>query len=155
MAEPEEENTAPAPGEIPWEPITKEEICRSLKAAKGTTAPGEDGIPTLVWKHLWEYLQTAITHIFAKSVELGYYPKRWKQARIVVLRKPGKPDYTVLGAYHPISLLNTLGKVLEAVMARRLLFWAETYKLLPEMQFGGRPGHNMEQALLVLANAVD
>jgi ribonuclease HI len=155
MAEAEEENIAPAPVEIPWEPITKEEIYRSLKGAKGTTAPGEDEIPTLVWKHLWKYLQTAITHIFAKSVELAYYPKRWKQARIVVLRKPGKPDYTVPGAYRPISLLNTLGKVLEAVMARRLSFWAETYKLLPETQFGGRPGRNTEQALLVLANAVD
>lgn len=154
-AEPEEEDIAPAPVEIPWEPITKEEIHRSLKAAKGTTAPGEDEIPTLVWKHLWKYLQSAITHIFRKSVELGYYPKRWKQARIVVLRKPGKPDYTVPGAYRPISLLNTLGKILEAVMARRLSFWAETYKLLPETQFGGRPGRNTEQALLVLANAVD
>lgn len=155
MAEPEEEDIAPAPVEIPWEPITKEEIHRSLKAAKGTTAPGEDDIPTLVWKHLWKYLQSAITHIFRKSVELGYYPKRWKQARIVVLRKPGKPDYTVPGAYRPISLLNTLGKILEAVMARRLSFWAETYKLLPETQFGGRPGRYTEQALLVLANAVD
>ncbi|KAK9594981.1 hypothetical protein V6Z93_010714 [Aspergillus fumigatus] len=155
MAEPEEGNIAPAPAEILWEPITKEEIYRSLKAAKGTTAPGEDGIPTLVWKHLWKYLQTAITHIFAKSVELAYYPRRWKQARIVVLRKPGKPDYTVPGAYRPISLLNTLGKVLEAVMAQRLSFWAETYKLLPETQFRGRPGRNTEEALLVLTNAVD
>ncbi|KAJ8200122.1 hypothetical protein LV164_008811, partial [Aspergillus fumigatus] len=32
-AEPEEEDIAPAPVEIPWEPITKEEIHRSLKAA--------------------------------------------------------------------------------------------------------------------------
>lgn len=52
MAEPEEEDIAPAPVEIPWELITKEEIHRSLKAAKGTTAPREDEIPTLVWKHL-------------------------------------------------------------------------------------------------------
>jgi hypothetical protein len=74
---------------------------------------------------------------------------------IVVLRKPGKPDYTVPGAYRPISLLNTLGKILEAVMARRLLFWAEKHKLLPDTQFGGRPGRNTEQALLILANEVN
>ncbi|KAF4228839.1 hypothetical protein CNMCM8980_000121 [Aspergillus fumigatiaffinis] len=143
------------PGEIRWEPITELEIYRSIKAAKGTTAPGEDGIPTLVWKKLWTYLRTTITHIFTKSVELGYYPSQWKRARIVVLRKPGKPDYTAPGAYRPISLLNTLGKILEAVMAKRLLYWAESYRLLPETQFGGRPGRNTEQALLVLANAVD
>jgi hypothetical protein len=40
-------------------------------------------------------------------------------------------------------------------MAKQLLYWAESYRLLPETQFGGRPGRNTEQALLVLANAVD
>jgi hypothetical protein len=38
--------------EIRWEPVTAQEIHRALTAAKGTTAPGEDGIPTLVWKQL-------------------------------------------------------------------------------------------------------
>ena len=88
-------------------------------------------------------------------MDLGYYPNQWKQAWIVVLRNPGKSDYSAPGAYRPISLLNTLGKLLEAVMARRLLYWAEKYGLLPDMQFGGRLGRNTEQALLVLANSVD
>ncbi|KAL3251837.1 hypothetical protein ABHI18_010427 [Aspergillus niger] len=122
---------------------------------KGTTAPGRDGIPTLVWKHLWTSLKEIITTIFTRSVDLGYYPREWKQARIIVLRKPAKPNYTVPGAYRPISLLNTLGKLLEAVMARRLSYWAEQHKLLPDTQFEGRPGRNAEEALLVLANAVD
>ena len=59
------------------------------------------------------------------------------------------------GAYRPISLLNTLGKVLEAVMARRLSYLAEKHGLLPNSQFGGRPGRTTEQALLVLSNAID
>jgi hypothetical protein len=96
-----------------------------------------------------------VTKIFTASINLGYYPRKWKTATIVVLRKPGKPDYSVPGAYRPISLLNTLGKLLEAVMARRLSYYAETYELLPETQFGGRPGRTTEQALLVLANAID
>ena len=57
--------------------------------------------------------------------------------------------------YQPISLLNTLGKVLEAVVAKRLSFYTETYNLLPNTQFSGRPGRNTEQALLVLSNAID
>lgn len=62
--------------------------------------------------------------------ELGYHPMQWKQAIIIILRKPNKPDYSIPGAYRPISLLNTLGKLLEAVMARRLSYYAETYSLL-------------------------
>jgi hypothetical protein len=140
---------------LPSEPITEQEIYRSLIVARGTTAPIRDGIPTLVRKHLWIYLKEFIKTIFTRLVDLGYYPNQWKQAWIVVLRNPGKSDYSAPGAYRPISLLNTLGKLLEAVMARRLLYWAEKYGLLPDMQFGGRLGRNTEQALLVLANSVD
>ncbi len=72
----------------------------------------------------------------------------------MVLRKPGKPDYTTPNAYRPISLLNTLGKLLESVMARRLTYYAERYNLLPDTQFGRRPGRTTEQALLILTEAI-
>ena len=155
MAPAEDETLTNAPSELSWEPISEVEVYRSLKAAKSSTAPGEDGLPTLVWKRLWAYIGNTITRIFTASIDLGYHPQRWRSARIVVLRKPGKPDYSLPGAYRPISLLNTLGKLLEAVMARRLSFFAEKYGLLPDTQFGGRPGRTTEQALLVLANAID
>jgi ribonuclease HI len=155
MDQPHEDPSAQAPLELPWPPITELEIQRSLKAAKSSTAPGEDGLPTLVWKHLWKYMGKLITRIFTASIELGHHPKRWRGAKIVVLRKPGKPDYSIPGAYRPISLLNTLGKLLEAVMARRLSHLTEKHGLLPDTQFGGRPGRTTEQALLVLSNAID
>lgn len=155
MDEPRGDPPASAPVELPWQPITELEIERSLKAAKGSTAPGEDDLPTLVWKQLWKYLKHFITEIFTVSINLGHHPQRWRRAKIVVLRKPGKPDYTVPEAYRPISLLNTLGKLLEAVIARRLSYLAEKHGLLPDSQFGGRPGRTTEQALLVFANAID
>jgi hypothetical protein len=108
-----------------------------------------------VWKRLWPYIGKIVTYIFTTSIELSYYPRQWKRALIVVLQKPGKPDYSIPSAYRPISLLNTLGKLLEAVMAKRLSYYAETYGLLPDTQFGGRPGQTTEQALLVLTNAID
>ena len=74
MAEPNEETPTPQREEIPWEPVTELEIKKALKAAKGTTAPGEDGIPTLVWKRLWKYVGKVITHIFTASIKLGHYP---------------------------------------------------------------------------------
>jgi hypothetical protein len=36
------------PLQIPWNPITENEIQRSLERAKGASAPGEDGLPILV-----------------------------------------------------------------------------------------------------------
>jgi hypothetical protein len=155
MDEPYGDSPTSAPLELTWQPITELEIERSLQAAKGSTAPGEDGLPTLVWKQLWKYLKHFIAEIFTASINLGYHPQRWRRAKIVVLRKPVKPDYAVPGAYRPISLLNTLGKLLEAVIAPRLSYLAEKHGLLPDTQFGGRPGRTTEQALLVLSNAID
>jgi hypothetical protein len=125
------------------------------QSSKKLHSTGEDSLPTLVWKHLWKFLKQVITKIFTASVKLGHHPRRWRGAKIVVLRKPGKPDYSIPGAYRPISLLNTLGKLLEAAMARRLSYLAEKHGLLPDSQFGGRPGKTTEQALLVLSSAID
>jgi hypothetical protein len=84
--------------ELPWQPITALEIQRALNTAKGTTAPGEDALPMLVWKQLWSHLKDIITGIFTTSLNLSHHPKQWRSAKIVVLRKPAKPDYSIPGA---------------------------------------------------------
>lgn len=143
------------PAEVQWGPITAAEIEKVVRRAKKGTAPGEDEFPTLVWQQLWPYVSGMVLKIFTVSLDLGCYPQRWKSAKSVVLRKTGKADYTSPGAYRPISLMNTLGKILEGVIARRLSYYVETHQLLPDTQFGGRPGRDTEQALLVLANSID
>src|SRR5687768_1227905 len=70
--------------------------------------------------------------------------------KIVPLKKPGKEDYTIAMAWRPISLLSTLGKVLEAVIAERISYAAETFGLLPTNHFGARKRRSAEQALVLL-----
>ena len=41
-----------------------------------------------------------------------------------------------LGGYRPIALLPTVGKVLEAVVARRVIEAAKAYSLLLDKQIG-------------------
>jgi hypothetical protein len=43
-------------------------------------------------------------------------------------------------------LLETISKGLEAVVARRLSYLAETYRLLPENHFGGRPQRSSDSS---------
>ena len=67
---------------------------------------------------------------------------------------PGKPDYTIGKAYRPIALENTLGKVLESVMADIISYLTETHELLSAQQFGGRPGRSAEDAMMNLSESV-
>lgn len=134
--------------------LSMDEIEEAVARVKPWKAPGVDGLPNIVWKETSPVLKDWIYVIFQDSIRLGVMPTAWKTARILPLRKPNKPDYTVPKAYRPISLLSTLGKISELVVARRLSYWAETYNLLPTGQFGARPRRSCEQALILLTEKI-
>ncbi|KAL9561263.1 hypothetical protein ACKAV7_014618 [Fusarium commune] len=93
----EDEERRPAQREITMPELTLEEVEEKVMAAKAWKAPGEDGLPAMVWKQLWP-----------------------RSAKIIPLKKPGKDDYKVAKSWRPISLLSTLGKMLEAVIVDRI-----------------------------------
>jgi len=47
-----------------------------------------------------------------------------------ILYKEGKADYLFLGSYRPITLENTLSKILERVIADYIVDTAKEYALL-------------------------
>src|SRR3979490_1348971 len=85
---------------------------------------------------------------------LGHYPQRFKEARPITLRKPQKPKYSDPGAWRPIALLSTIGKVIESLIAKRLGRVAEENHLLPDTQMGARAGRSTEIALELLTRQV-
>ncbi|KAK0368981.1 hypothetical protein CLIM01_13661 [Colletotrichum limetticola] len=80
----------------------------------------------------------------------GLLPRQWRHANIIPLKKPNKSDYGIAKAWRPISLLSTLGKVLESVLAERISHAVETFGLLPTSHFGARKQRSAEQALVLL-----
>ena len=61
---------------------------------------------------------------------IGYYLRLRKAIIMVVLRKEGKANYSLLGSYWPIALENTLSKILKRVIVERMADTAEKYALL-------------------------
>lgn len=111
-------------------------------------APGPDQIPNKVIKVIISEISNNPVHIFNNSLSIGYYPSHLKESIIVILRRQGSArDYTNLKSYRPISLLNTLGKIMEAVLAARISYMATTHHLLLETHFGGWRGSFIETAI--------
>jgi len=110
-------------------------------------AAGPDGIPPHVLHLAMRWIGSSLQTLFTACIQLGYHPTAFRKATTIMLPKPGKDDYTNPSSYRPIALLNTLGKLLEAIVAQRMRDLAEVHKLLPDTQYGARPGRSTEAAL--------
>jgi hypothetical protein len=140
--------------EVDMPNITLDEVEQKVMAAKAWKAPGDDGLPAMVWKQPWPVAQDRVLPLFRTSLIDGVLPDQWRCAKIIQLKKPGKGDYAIAKPWRPISLLSTLGKILEAVVADRISYAVETFGLLPTNHFGARKRRSAEQALLLFQEQV-
>ncbi len=75
-------------------------------------------------------------------------------AKIISLKKPGKPDYTDPNAFRPISLFSTLSKAIEAVMAGKISYLVEKHGLLPLNHYGALKRRCTIDALLTVQEKI-
>ena len=137
----------PPDGEKPrWE-VTQEEVAQVIQSLPNKKAPGATGVPNSFLKAMGPQLVAALTLVTQACLDWEYYPQAFKTARTVALWKPGKGDYQMPSSWRPIALLETLGKVVEAVIAARIRDFAESMGLLPEAQMRARRGRSTETAV--------
>lgn len=118
-------------------------------------APGPDRINFKCIQQAYSAVPHHFNAFYKATMTAGYHPHIWREATIVIIKKPNKPDHSIPKAYRPVSLLNCLGKVLEKIMATRLAYLAERYGLLHQWQIGGRPKRSAVDACMLVASIVD
>lgn len=101
-------------------------------------APGPDGVTESLIQTLEKLTPGFLTPIVRGCIEIGYHPREWRKAWGVPIPKQGKKDYRQAKAYRTISLLNTMGKIVEKVASEALTDHLEAGYYLSEGQFGGR-----------------
>jgi len=117
------------------------EIKNQIKKLPTDKAPGPDEIPNKILKNLPKKTIVQLNYIINAIFQNSYFPTTFKQAKIIPIPKPGKNKTDPL-SYRPISLLNTLGKLTEKLIHTRLLKIIDRHQLIPDEQFGFRPGHS-------------
>ena len=134
------------------QPITQEELIEAIKDL-GDTAPGPDTIHNMMIKNLPPITLQHLLKVFNWFWEAGTLPQQWKQALIVPIPKPVKESLTP-GSYSPISLTNTLSKIYEKIINRRLTWWLEDHGKLTNRQFAFRKDRTTLDPLTILTTDI-
>ncbi len=89
-----------------------------LHKLNANKAFGPDGISPKLLKEGASELAPSLTKLFNRSLQDGKFPKLWKRANVIPLHK--KQARSILTNYRPVSLLSTVGKVMEKLVFKRL-----------------------------------
>ncbi|MCP3666239.1 MAG: hypothetical protein GY696_27695 [Gammaproteobacteria bacterium] len=109
-----------------------DELHRTIMELKHK-APGEDGLLNAFLKNGGPILTKWLAYLYRSCLRLGYYPKAWKLAKVIMIGKPGKDRHDCKG-YRPISLLAAVARLLEKLWARWFLDFMENHGILPMHQ---------------------
>jgi len=135
-------------------PLTTDEIATALSNCSPTSAPGPDGIPYSTWKQVNKINSSILLQRLSPLVLLGYHPASLKSSNGVVLNKPGKCSYESPSSFRIIVLIRTFSKILERIIAARLLTAARLRRLLHPNQCGSLPGLTTYNACPTLTNDI-
>ena len=96
--------------------IIIQELLKAIKSS-GKSVDNFNFHPTM-FQHLGDSALSLILRIF--NICLKSHTWIWEGAEVIFLRKDGKDNYSKPGSYRPICITSYIGKLFEAIIARRI-----------------------------------
>ena len=127
-------------------PVKVETVIDTILSLKNKNAYGADGISSRFLRDSLPVLAFYITVIMNTSIVTGIFPEQWKYALVSPLFKQGDPGDPC--NFRPISLLATLSKVIEKIVANQLNDFISANSLFSNTQHGFRRFLSTETALI-------
>ncbi|KAF7337390.1 RNA-directed DNA polymerase from transposon X-element [Mycena sanguinolenta] len=138
--------TDPAPDTVYpeplWEytPISEAQLHQAIGKMKPWKATRSGTFPNCVYKFCAGLLVPRLCKIYRALDVYQHEPEDWRRTETIVARKPGKPDYSVVGAHRPLILSHGHARLRNAAKTIQVATNAEKYNMLPANHYGGRPG---------------
>src|ERR1700728_1807247 len=95
-----------------------------------------------------------ILYIYRAVFELNIYHPSWLEILTLVLCKMGKTNYSLAKSHQPIGLIDTMPKALSALVCKHVSYLMEKHNILPAAEFGGRPGRNTMDTMLLVVDRI-
>lgn len=133
--------------------LTSADIGEAIRGRRGKKSAGPDGIPGILLRKADSCVWYTLAVIFNHCFNIGYFPMAWRRALVVPIPKNGCGSGGVED-YRPISLLSSLGKLMEHFILRKIRHKMDDLGVLRDCQFGFRRGHSTTHALMVLTDYI-
>ena len=122
-----------------WNWFSKKEFIIAITKCNNSSISGPD---KLSWSHLKHILKDRtclqnLVNIANSCFDLGFWPSHFKILTIIVILKPNKISYDSSKVFRPIVFLNTLSKLIEKVIGKRLQFYVMSNNFIHQSQLSG------------------
>ena len=107
-----------------------------------------DMLPTRLFKLCAPELAPFLSLLFTRSFADGAVPQSYKAAYMTPLLKKANLGPADARSYRPVSNLSVVSKLLERIVARRLLSYLTSAGLMPSLQSAYRVNHSTKTAVL-------
>ena len=132
-----------------WQELSDNEVKQAINTSSSKKALGPDEISFTIIQEAYKAISEVMNLIYKILIRNGFHPECWREGTGIILKKLGKPDYSLSKAYRIITLLNCLDKVAEKIMATRLSH------LLDMNQMGGRKQKSAIDAVMTLIHDIE
>lgn len=150
---PDCENQAYAnlPNSFEFSAVCEVDVAMCIHKIK-SNAIGEDGISIKFIKLIMPFVLSSLTHIINHCFTCSYFPDVWKLSTITPIAK--KVNASEPGDFRPVSLLSSVSKVFESLMAKQISGHIKEFGLMSPFQSGYRPGHSCSTAVVKILDDI-
>ena len=136
--------------------FSKEEYKSSIIKCNNSSTPSPN---KLFWKYLKVIIDNSLylknfINIVNVCINLGHQPSNFKTSSSIIIPKPNKASYDSSKIFRPIILLNTLSKLIEKVIGKRLQFQSISKNIIHPCQLGRLKQQSIIDARAILTHLI-
>ena len=135
-----------------FEQVSVEKVQNIIENLNSKQSSGNDGISTMLLKHLAPVLYKPLTFIINQSLLTGIFPDKLNLAKVIPLYK--KDNTHLIENYRPISILPSISKVFEKSVYDQIYAYFTQHAYLSNSQYGFRKDHSTEYAILEIVDRI-
>ena len=137
-------------GELLSYPVTRKEVFEGLGRMKPFKAPGPDGMHTSFYQRNWNIVKEVVVREVCLIFSSGVMPNHLNQTLITLIPKCTGANY--LGSFRPISLCNTIYKIVTKIIVQRIRPLLD--KLVSPLQIAFVPGRRGLDNMIIMQELI-